>query len=70
MADITMCATKSCASRETCKRYKAIPDKLWQSYCDFSNGKSVEKCDSYLKYRNREVEVNEKSRKEVHTKRS
>ena len=32
MADITMCANQECPKRLDCKRYIAIPNKIWQSY--------------------------------------
>lgn len=70
MPDITMCSTKTCKSKDTCHRYKVKPDEIWQSYCDFSHGDSIEKCGNYSKYINRELWKNERFRKEIHTKRS
>lgn len=32
MPDITMCPGNDCPLKETCYRYKATPDDLWQSY--------------------------------------
>lgn len=32
MPDITMCNGKGCPLKDTCYRYKAKPDELWQSY--------------------------------------
>jgi hypothetical protein len=35
MPDITMCKNKLCPSKNTCYRFTAPPDTLWQSYADF-----------------------------------
>ena len=32
MADITMCSGEGCKPKETCYRYKAIPNEYRQSY--------------------------------------
>jgi hypothetical protein len=32
MADITMCSGEGCEPKETCYRYKAVPNKYTQSY--------------------------------------
>lgn len=32
MPDITMCCNHECPLREKCYRYRARPDKYWQSY--------------------------------------
>jgi len=32
MADISMCKGIGCEAKETCYRYKATPNELWQSY--------------------------------------
>ena len=31
MADITMCYGEGCPKKDTCYRYKAIPNPYWQS---------------------------------------
>jgi len=36
MPDITMCMNTKCEKRESCYRFKAIPDML-QSYSDFTD---------------------------------
>lgn len=35
MPDITMCWNKTCPLRDKCYRYRAIPDKYWQSFAEF-----------------------------------
>lgn len=35
MASISMCSNKSCALRERCYRYRAVPDRYDQAYGDF-----------------------------------
>lgn len=32
MPDITMCASKVCSVHKRCYRFRAKPDKKWQSY--------------------------------------
>jgi len=52
MSDITMCSPWSgCSVKETCYRYKAIPNMDWQSWADFSTpnvGSGQLQCDSYI----------------------
>jgi hypothetical protein len=36
MPDISMCTNKDCPLKETCYRFKAIPDKYRQSYGGFA----------------------------------
>ena len=48
MADIAMCINETCTLKETCYRYKATPNKLWQSYTNFSQDKEGI-CEYYLK---------------------
>lgn len=49
MADITMCVADKCKDKEQCKRFKAIPNSLAQSYYDFSKGEETDKdkCEDY-----------------------
>lgn len=51
MADITMCTATNCKDKETCYRYKAIPDPLYQSMFDPSlkEEKSKDNCTEYWK---------------------
>ena len=35
MPDISMCMNSDCPRRYTCYRYRAIPNKKWQSYSNF-----------------------------------
>lgn len=46
MADITMCANKSCPMRDTCYRAMANPG-FWQSWAAFEGG---EGCRHYVEY--------------------
>lgn len=32
MPDITMCKGDGCSAAENCYRYRAIPNRFWQSY--------------------------------------
>ena len=36
MPDISMCMNHKCPSREQCYRYRAIPDRHWQSCGGFT----------------------------------
>ena len=49
MADITMCTATNCKDKETCYRYKATPDPLYQSMFDPSlkEEKSKDNCVEY-----------------------
>ena len=35
MPDMTLCSNETCPLRESCYRFTATPDKLWQSYSCF-----------------------------------
>lgn len=35
MVDVTLCVNNHCPLRDKCYRYRAIPDKYWQSYSKF-----------------------------------
>lgn len=47
MPDIAMCANTTCKSKETCYRYRAIPDE-YQTMALFDPGRK-KKCDYYYK---------------------
>ncbi len=32
MADITMCTGEGCPAKERCFRFRAVPNRHWQSY--------------------------------------
>ena len=53
MADITMCTNITCPLRESCYRFKANRNELWQSVAKFEwyveNG-MFPKCQMYWKY--------------------
>lgn len=36
MPDITLCTNKDCPIRSACYRYRAKPDKYWQSFANFT----------------------------------
>ncbi len=40
MPDISMCDNIECSKRSTCYRYRAVPDKYWQSYASFGQDKT------------------------------
>jgi len=48
MPDIAMCDNQTCPSRESCYRFKAIPNTHSQSYMNFNPGKN-KKCKDYMK---------------------
>lgn len=51
MPDITMCSTDSCLKKETCYRYMATADRMWQSFSDFTDVCVTNKSyDMYIKY--------------------
>jgi len=54
MPDISMCTNLSCPSKETCYRFKAIPNEFWQSYFTFVLAEEETKCNSYIKIENYE----------------
>lgn len=41
MVDVTLCMNNHCPLRDKCYRYRAIPDKYWQSYSKFEPHKST-----------------------------
>jgi len=45
MPDISMCCNRDCPIREKCYRYRARPDKYWQSYAFFEY--KDDKCDNF-----------------------
>lgn len=47
MADISMCDNNKCPLKETCYRFKAIPNPYWQAYANFEPGKNG-KCNHHL----------------------
>lgn len=53
MSDISMCRNINCPLKETCYRFKAKPNDLWQSYCDFEPiidpVSKIPKCEHYWK---------------------
>lgn len=48
MPDIAMCTGDGCPMKETCYRFKAEPDPLWQSWM-FPPLKPDGSCDQYTK---------------------
>ena len=46
MPDITMCKNEACTKKDTCYRYMAIPDPIWQAYFF---GVDEDSCGSYWK---------------------
>lgn len=43
MPDMTMCVNSTCPLRRMCYRYRAVPDKYWQSFAEFKpDGDSCE----------------------------
>ena len=50
MPDISMCHGDNCPKKETCYRFMAIPDDLWQSYFIHSPIKEDGECDHYWEY--------------------
>jgi hypothetical protein len=45
--DYSMCQNNKCPSRNTCFRFTAIPDKVWQSYSDFQVPEGKDRCEHY-----------------------
>lgn len=63
MPDIAMCSNKTCPSRNSCYRFRAVPSEHQQSYMAFEpQGKSC--CVDFMPIRGRPVAVNEKPRPE------
>ena len=48
MTDISMCKNKECTKKETCYRFKAIPDEFRQSYGQFKQDDKGN-CERYWK---------------------
>jgi len=48
MTDISICKNDRCTLKETCYRFKAIPNKQWQLYSEFKQKKD-KTCDFYYK---------------------
>jgi hypothetical protein len=46
--DISMCENNTCPSKDICYRYKAKPDKYWQSYGSFKPDENGE-CEHFFK---------------------
>lgn len=46
MPDISMCSNKTCPKKDTCYRFAATPDDMWQSYGLFSHT-TKKPCDAY-----------------------
>lgn len=42
MPDISMCNNKECNLSSKCYRFTAIPNPLWQAYCDFKPNENGE----------------------------
>lgn len=47
MPDITMCTDESCPKRNTCYRFRAIPDKYMQSYF-LDSPRDGDKCEYFM----------------------
>ncbi len=47
MPDISMCANRTCASRMTCFRYRALPTPDRQFYGSFAPAEGAAKCDYF-----------------------
>jgi hypothetical protein len=48
MPDISLCQNKTCKARDSCYRFKAKPNPLYQSYAKFGK-KNIKKCKYYIK---------------------
>ena len=60
MADITKCVNENSKIKESCYRYTAVDDSLYQSYANFNDNKAIEnkeECEDY--YPNRKGDRNE-----------
>jgi hypothetical protein len=53
MADIAMCRDVLCKSKETCYRFKAIPDNYRQSYLIPNREEDAVNCSMYWEYCNK-----------------
>lgn len=47
MPDITMCSGELCTLKETCHRFKALPNSEWQSYFQVPPNTNFDKCEYY-----------------------
>lgn len=53
MPDISLCNNYKCPLRDKCYRYRAVPDKYWQSFANFTpitfpfGPGTVTKCDVF-----------------------
>lgn len=53
MPDISMCMNNTCPLRDKCYRYRAVPDKYWQTFAGFSpktidiGAGTITKCDHF-----------------------
>lgn len=56
MADITLCQpSKWCPLKHRCRRYMEEPDARWQSYADFTLGRSMgDACMEYWPWEGRD----------------
>lgn len=52
MPDISMCGNMKCPSKETCYRFKAVPNPYRQSYMKFEPKEGENKCYHYMKLKN------------------
>lgn len=46
MPDISMCRDFTCPSRESCYRYRAVPNERRQTYAEFDRG-GEDRCGSF-----------------------
>lgn len=53
--DISMCENTSCPSKETCYRFKAVPNEYRQSYMEFKVKEGEKKCYHYMKLRKGDI---------------
>lgn len=74
MPDISMCISDACPKAKKCFRYMAMPNKYWQSYCEFLNEgeiKNGKECDAFWPLKDktgpiRRLTTKEKKRMNVH----
>ena len=48
MADIAMCLSEDCPSRDKCYRHEAVPDAIGQVYGDFESLRDGDKCERFI----------------------
>jgi len=48
MPNITMCQNNECPIKESCYRYKAIPDPRYQSYAIFKYDSDTDECYHFI----------------------